>query len=74
MNLQPGNRVLVNVAPFIGSMRRHKEWIPCEVLAVDGDRVHVRTEAPCRPVSLWVASHWIEEPSKPKRELLLNAR
>ncbi len=74
MDLQPGNRVLVNVAPFIGSMKRHKDSIACEVVAIDGDQVHVRTEAPYRTLSLWVASHWIEAPEKLKRELALHAR
>ena len=45
MEIQKGDRVLVNVAPFIGSIMRSNESIPCEVLDVDGIQVHVRAEA-----------------------------
>jgi hypothetical protein len=74
MNIQQGDRVLVNVAPFIGSMSRAKDSIPCEVLAVRGDQIHVRSQEPYRSVSLWVSSQWIDVPSKPKRELALSSR
>jgi hypothetical protein len=60
MEIQEGDRVRVNLAPFIGSMIRANQSIPCEVLAVSGLQVHVRTEPPCRCVSLWVLSNWIE--------------
>ena len=74
MHLKQGNRVLVNVAPFIGSAARHKESVPCEVLAVAGDQVQVRTESPYRSVTLWVASRWIEVPQRASREVALSAR
>jgi hypothetical protein len=73
MRVQPGDRVLVNVAPFIGSRIRHKDSIPCEVLATDGEQVQVRTELPYRTFSLWIDSRWIDVPSKPQRELALSA-
>jgi hypothetical protein len=60
MDIHTGDRVLVNLAPFIGSLRRHPESILCRVLAIDGSRVEVLTEFPCRDFSLWVASNWIE--------------
>jgi hypothetical protein len=60
MALQKGDRVLVNLAPFIGLMTRSKESIPCEVLGVNNLQVHVCTEPPYRQVSLWVPSHWID--------------
>ena len=60
MKIRTGDQVLVNVAPFIGSMRRHRESVPCRVLTVDDSRVEVRTQFPCREFSLWVASTWIE--------------
>lgn len=60
MNLQKGDRVLVNVAPFIGSIMRGDESVPCEVLDVDGLQVHVRTLWPYREVSLWILSSWID--------------
>ncbi|MGA2033916.1 MAG: hypothetical protein ABSG68_16840 [Thermoguttaceae bacterium] len=60
MDIQEGDRVLVNVAPFIGSVRRHKESVPCQVLAVEAAQVHVCPEQPYREVSLWVARSWIE--------------
>ncbi len=52
MNYQEGDQVLVNVAPFIGSVRRNKDSVPCRVIAVHGSHVEVRTEAPYREVSL----------------------
>jgi hypothetical protein len=70
MVVRKGERVLVNVAPFIGSSRRCDDSIPCEVLAVDGQQVQVRVEPPYRDVSLWVLGSWIEGPLKYKRELL----
>ena len=72
MDVRKGDRVLVNVAPFIGSALRCDDSIPCEVLAVDGMRTHVRVEPPYRDVSLWVSSSWIEEPLAERRELLVS--
>jgi hypothetical protein len=70
MDIQKGDRVLVNVAPFIGSLMRGNESIPCQVLDVDGLQVHVRAEPPYRDVSLWILSSWIEDRPGQKRELL----
>jgi hypothetical protein len=70
MDIQKGDHVLVNVAPFIGSIMRGNESIPCEVLDVDGIQVHVRAEPPYRGVSLWVLSSWVDGRSQQKRELL----
>jgi hypothetical protein len=70
MDIQKGDHVLVNVAPFIGSAMRGGESIPCEVLDVDGIQVHVRAEPPCRGVSLWVLSNWVDGQQRQKRELL----
>ncbi len=42
MDIQKGDHVLVNVAPFIGSLMRGSESIPCEVLDVNGLQVFVR--------------------------------
>ena len=61
MEIQRGDQVQVNVAPFIGSFRRHKESVPCTVLTVEGPRVQVRTESPYREVTLWILSSWIEK-------------
>ncbi len=60
MDLAAGDRVLVNVAPFIGSERRVKDSVTCEILAVTEDSVQVRPEPPCRGVELWVQTRWIE--------------
>jgi hypothetical protein len=60
MDIEKGDRVLVNLAPFIGSERRSKESIPCRVLALDKDHVEVRTEHPFREFSLRVLTTWIE--------------
>jgi len=70
MDIQKGDRVLVNVAPFIGSVMRGNDSIPCEVLDVDGLQVHVRAEPPYRGVSLWVLSNWVDGRQRQKRELL----
>jgi hypothetical protein len=70
MDIQKGDRVLVNIAPFIGSMMRGGESIPCEVLGVDGIQVCVRPEPPYRSVSLWVLSNWIDGRRRQKQELL----
>jgi hypothetical protein len=51
---------LVNIAPFIGSMKRSEDSIPCEVLDVDGPEVQVRTAHPYRVLSLWVLASWID--------------
>ena len=68
--IHTGDHVLVNVAPFIGSVMRSEESIPCEVLEVDGIHVHVRAEPPYRGVSLWVLSSWVDGRLQQKRELL----
>jgi hypothetical protein len=52
--------VLVNVAPFIGSARRSKDSVPCEVLEVDGTRIRVSTKFPYRKADLWVQAAWID--------------
>jgi hypothetical protein len=76
MDIRQGEHVLVNLAPFIGSLRRSDESIPCNVLRIDGTLVEVETEEPpCRRLSLWVAYHWIDGkagPSEPHfmRQLL----
>lgn len=59
MEICEGDRVMVNLAPFIGSRAPSKQWIPCTVRDVDEDRVLVETEPPHRPVELWVAASWI---------------
>ena len=69
MNIRKGDRVLVNVAPFIGSAMRCDDSIPCEVLAVESLQVHVRVEPPYRDVTLWVLESWIDDHLTQKREL-----
>ncbi len=61
VTLHKGDRVLVNVAPFIASPRRNREAVPCDVLEVDAVRVLVATRSPCRQVELWVEYRWIDE-------------
>ena len=60
MEIRQGDRVSVNVAPFIGSPHRHRETVPCSVLAIDLPRVQVCPEEPYREISIWVLSDWIE--------------
>ncbi len=61
MEYHEGDHVRVNLAPFIGSVMRSKQSVPCKILAVDGIHVEVSSEYPCREVALWVLSSWIEE-------------
>jgi len=60
MNIQKGNRVLVNVAPFIGSWQRSKDSIPCRVLSIKESSIEVATEPPYRELSMWILPSWIE--------------
>ena len=60
MNIQEGDQVLVNLAPFIGSRRRSKEAIPCRVIAIDGPHIEISTHDPYRELSLWVEKTWID--------------
>jgi hypothetical protein len=68
MNIHKGDRVLVNLAPFIGSVLPCDESVPCEVLEVEGIQVHVRAEPPYRAAALWVLSSWIEGRSDRERQ------
>jgi hypothetical protein len=73
MDIQKGDRVLVNVAPFIGSVMRLDESIPCEVLDVDGIQVHVRAKPPYRGASLWILASWVDGPIRKNQELVTSA-
>ena len=67
MDLETGDRVQVNLAPFIGAAALCRDSIVCTVLAVHDGQVQVRTEPPFREVVLWVASSWVESRAKKKR-------
>ncbi len=69
MGIRKDDCVLVNLAPFIGSMMRSRETVVCRVLEVDGIHVHVATEPPYREVSLWVLASWIEGPAEQVEKL-----
>jgi hypothetical protein len=60
MELHQGDRVLVNLAPFVGLAARSRHVIPCEVLAIEGQQVQVATSSPYRDMALWVGAEWIE--------------
>ncbi len=66
MDLETGDRVQVNLAPFIGAADRCRDSILCTVLAVHEGRVQVRTEPPYRELVLWVASSWVEGRARKK--------
>jgi hypothetical protein len=73
MDLRVGDQVLVNVAPFIGSLRRNKQSVACEVLEVRGDEIEIRALAPCREVCLTIERFWVDRmvaplSSRPSRE------
>ena len=61
MEYRVGDHVRVNLAPFIGSVMRSKQSVPCRIVAIDGIHAEVCSEYPCREVTLWVLSSWIEE-------------
>ncbi len=65
MDIHKGDRVLVNVAPFIGSLRRNKQSVTCEVLAVHGDEVEICTLPPCREFTLLIERFWIDRKLEP---------
>ena len=65
MDIHKGDHVLVNVAPFIGSLRRSTESVTCEVLAILGDEVEVRTLPPCREFTLSIERYWIDRKLEP---------
>jgi hypothetical protein len=67
VDLETGDRVHVNLAPFIGAAVACHDTVLCTVLTLDDDRVQVRTEPPYRELVLWVASSWIEGRAKKKR-------
>ena len=52
MDIREGDHVLVNVATVLGSLRRNKQSVICEVLAIDGDEVEIRALPPCREFTL----------------------
>ena len=60
MDIHTGDHVLVNVAPFIGSLRRNKQSVACEVLALHGDEVEIRTLPPCREFTLRIERYWLD--------------
>ena len=66
-DLAVGDRVEVNLAPFIGAAAPCHDSILCTVLMVHQHEVQVRTEPPCREVVLWVAPSWVESRAKKKR-------
>lgn len=65
MAIRKGDRVNVNLAPFIGSPLPSDQWILCEVLDHDGLRVRVASLPPYRRVELWVQARWIQPAEKP---------
>lgn len=67
MVFSPGDRVRVNLAPFIGAAAKSDQWIACEVLAVEPDRLLVVPELPYRRVELWVDAKWV----KPSRRAVV---
>ncbi len=65
MDICKGDHLLVNVAPFIGSQRRNRQSVICEVLAVYSDKVEIRTLPPCREFTLRVEHYWIDRKLEP---------
>jgi len=74
MDYCKGEQVLVNLAPFIGWTTRSDEQVTCDILAVEGDRVRIRTREPYRSVALWVERSWIEGRAFDREKSLVLAR
>jgi hypothetical protein len=66
MEFRQGDRVQVNLAPFIGSRRRSRHSVPCRVLALCGACVEVEPEPPYRPLRLQVLPEWIDASQAPE--------
>ena len=60
MGIHEGSRVMVNLAPFIGSKARSRRSIPCRVTAVRAEEIEVTTEEPYRKVVLSIPPRWID--------------
>jgi hypothetical protein len=60
MEIQRGDHVHINVAPFIGSLRRSKQSVVCEVLEVGDDEIEVRTLPPCRELTMRIGRFWVD--------------
>ena len=77
MDIRIGSRVMVNLAPFIGSKQPSRQAIDCRVTGSRPGEIEVTTESPYRKVVLWVASQWIdsvvEEPIEQHEESLAGA-
>ena len=65
MDIHKGDHVLVNVAAFIGSLRRNKQSVTCEVLSLHGDLVEIRTLPPCREFTLQIERYWLDGKLEP---------
>ena len=66
MDVCKGDYVLVNMAPFIGSLRRNKQSVACEVLAVEGDELEICTLPPYREFTLRIERYWIDRKLEPR--------
>jgi len=65
MEIRKGDHVFVNIAPFIGSVRRNKQAVACQVMAIDGDEVEICTLPPYREFTLRVERYWIDRTLEP---------
>ncbi len=70
MDIRCGDRVLVNLAPFIGATDPSHESVPCEILVVEGARVQVRPVFPYREMALWIDRTWVEGELTEQEELI----
>ena len=57
MDIQVGDHVLVNLAPFIGVVQWCRNSVLCNVLEVDETRVRIVTNPPYREVDLWISAN-----------------
>lgn len=77
MDIRIGSRVMVNLAPFIGSKMSSRQAIECRVTGERPGEIEVTTEAPYRQVVLWVSTRWIdsvvEQPIGERAESLATA-
>lgn len=69
MTLHEGSRVLVNLAPFIGSPKPSSQSVPCTIATLRGEQIEVTPEPPYRPVTLLVDVRWIQRRSAEHEDL-----
>lgn len=70
MDIHEGDRVIVNLAPFIGSSVPSKHVVTCRVITIHDETVEVATEPPYRSLKLEISRGWVSWVEAEDGELL----